>query len=144
MAAAPFPASLWARLPSFAEELVPAIGREGPVRAFRRSIPLRVADQPQPKVGTWGREEVGALAKRATAQGLSPEDHTPLFPTRFGSDVLHEFDDASGWAKGLWVAALLIGILDALRWHSGAGFAYDSQPAWQSAHAILHGGAHWA
>ena len=84
------------------------------------------------------------MAKRAAAQGLSPEDHTPLFPTRFGSDVLHEFDDASGWAKGLWVAALLIGILDAVRWHSGAGFAYDSQPAWQSAHAILHGGAHWA
>jgi len=83
------------------------------------------------------------LAKRAALQRLSPEDHTPLFPTRFGSDVLREFDDGSRWAKGLWVAALLIGILDALRWHSGAGFAYDSQPAWQSAHAILHGGASW-
>jgi arabinofuranan 3-O-arabinosyltransferase len=83
------------------------------------------------------------MAQGAAVQRLSPEDETPLFPTRFGSDLLREFNEGSRWAKGLWVAALLIGILDALRWHSGAGFAYDSQPAWQSAHAILHGGASW-
>lgn len=66
-----------------------------------------------------------------------------LFPGRDRSGIAREIREGSGWAKGLWVAALLIGILDAVRWRHGIGFAYDSQPVWQSAHAILHGGASW-
>lgn len=139
-------AGLLRRLTRFVVKVAPPIGREGPIRAFRLSIPLRVANSGTPTQGRiLGARRGRALAKQAAVQRLSPEDHhTPFFPKRFGSDLLSEFDEGSHWAKGLWVAALLIGILDALRWHSGAGFAYDSQPAWQSAHAILHGGASWA
>ena len=50
---------------------------------------------------------------------------------------------ATSWAKGLWVVALLIGLLDAYRWHKGAAFGYDTQHVWQAAHAILHGRSSW-
>ena len=66
-----------------------------------------------------------------------------LFPSGDRSHIARELREGSSWAKGLWIAAVIIGILDAFRWRTGIGFAYDSQPAWQSAHAILHGGASW-
>jgi len=78
------------------------------------------------------------------ADGKDSQATTALFPgPRSGSGLWREFVDASPWAKGLWAIAVLVGLVDAVRWHHGVGFAYDSLPVWQSAHAILHGGASW-
>jgi arabinofuranan 3-O-arabinosyltransferase len=43
----------------------------------------------------------------------------------------------------LWPLAVLIGLVDAWRWHKGAAFGYDTQHVWQAAHAVLHGGSSW-
>ncbi len=66
-----------------------------------------------------------------------------LFPFSELSRIADEFRAGSHWAWGLWIATALVGLLDAIRWHHGVGYSYDSQPVWQSAHAILHGGASW-
>jgi arabinofuranan 3-O-arabinosyltransferase len=58
-------------------------------------------------------------------------------------EILRQFTDASGLAKALWAGAVVVGLVDAYRWHHGAGFAYDSQHVWQAAHAILHGTSSW-
>lgn len=47
------------------------------------------------------------------------------------------------WAMVLWPLAVLIGLVDAWRWHKGAAFGYDTQHVWQAAHAVLHGGSSW-
>jgi arabinofuranan 3-O-arabinosyltransferase len=47
------------------------------------------------------------------------------------------------WAMVLWPLAVLIGLLDAWRWHKGVDFGYDTQHVWQAAHAVLHGGSSW-
>ena len=67
-----------------------------------------------------------------------------LFPGRgSGRVVLDEFGGGTPWAKGLWVVAVLIGLLDVYRFHKGAVFGYDTQHVWQAAHAILHGRSSW-
>jgi arabinofuranan 3-O-arabinosyltransferase len=83
------------------------------------------------------------LAKTAERGGLDSVDSRLFFGAGSGADIARELKEGPRWAKGLWVAALLIGILDVIRWHHGDGFSSDSLPVWRSAHAVLHGGASW-
>ncbi|HXZ61821.1 MAG TPA: glycosyltransferase family 87 protein [Acidimicrobiales bacterium] len=78
------------------------------------------------------------------AEGGELRDTRLFFGRGSGRAVALELRNGSSWAKGLWFVAVLIGLLDAYRWHGGAGvFAYDAQHVWEAAHAILHGRASW-
>ena len=83
------------------------------------------------------------MAKTAERGSLELRDSRLFFGAGSVSEIVDEFKQASRWSKGLWVVAVLVGILDVLRWHHGAGFSADSLPAWQSAHGVLHGRGLW-
>ena len=83
------------------------------------------------------------MANTAELGGLESRDSRLFFGTGSGRGIIGELKDGPPLSKGLWVAALLFGLLDVVRWHHGDGFAADAYPAWQSAHAILHGSSSW-
>ena len=91
---------------------------------------------PRPGSTTRGGRTVAKTAER----NEPPTADTRLFfGAGSGRTILEELREGQPWSKVLWIAALLVGLLDVVRWHHGAGFAADSFPAWQSAHGILHG-----
>jgi len=83
------------------------------------------------------------VAKTAERNDLQSGDTRLFFGAGSGRTILGELREGQLRSKVLWIAALLFGLLDVVRWHHGSGFAADSFPAWQSAHAILHGHSSW-
>jgi len=72
-----------------------------------------------------------------------PAGGARLIGPRTVSTIIREVSEGSPWTKCLWALAIVIGIVDAYRWHHGAGFGFDTQHVWQAGHAILHGGSSW-
>ncbi len=66
-----------------------------------------------------------------------------LFGSRSVPTMVNELRAGTPWAKGMWAIAVLVGLIDLVRWHSGGAFGYDTQHVWQAAHAILHGRSSW-
>jgi arabinofuranan 3-O-arabinosyltransferase len=83
------------------------------------------------------------LAKTAERREIHSRDSALFFGAGSGATIVREFIEGPRWAKLLWVATLVIGLLDVIRWHHGDGFGVDTFNVWRSAHAILHGGAVW-
>jgi arabinofuranan 3-O-arabinosyltransferase len=83
------------------------------------------------------------VAKTAERRSPQARDSRLFFGAGSGRAIVGELREGPPWSKLLWVAAVLFGLLDVVRWHHGDGFAADSFPAWQSAHAVLHGNASW-
>jgi arabinofuranan 3-O-arabinosyltransferase len=83
------------------------------------------------------------VAKTAERSDPQSGDSRLFFGAGSGRAIVEELREGPLWSKALWAAALLFGLLDLVRWHHGDGFAGDSFPAWQSAHAILHGHSSW-
>jgi len=98
----------------------------------------------QAEAGVQGRGAKGRERAKGRARAeAGPGDGRLFFGAGSGTQIVQELKDGSRWAKGLWAATVLVGLIDAYRWHSGAAFAYDSQAVWQAAHAVLHGTSSW-
>lgn len=82
-----------------------------------------------------------AQSVEATNSGLAD---VRLLGRGSGGVIRRELSEASPWAKGIWAATLVIGLVDAYRWHYGGLFGYDFVPIWQAAHALMHGHTAWS